>query len=417
MNGRRQRLAWAVLLGSLAICIGTIIFVPILLNTYRQRATRPVDVAVQANQGTVGVVHADGESVALFAGDPGFDLEAGSLVLTNATDTALILSQRPEEGPLIARIQVYGSTQLALEQSASPRFESSSAGNVLEFDLLAGRILLSVPQEQERPFSLTVHTPQGSALIEEPGQYSINAANSASEATVLEGALSLVSVDQRLPLISDQRAVLAERGALEGPLTAEIDLIANGEFGDGLEMWLPLSPNTEVVGQPDTEVSVEAASLEPALVFKRLGIGHADAGLRQVIGQDVTDFESLKLLLSLRIAEQSLGVCGQQGSECPVIVRIEYVDVNGVDQVWQQGFFALGEIGPDTPDVCVACPPPLNEHQRVPFGQIAFYESDNLLEKLGQQGILPAQIKSITVIGSGHSFNSQIFDLSFIAVE
>ena len=182
-------------------------------------------------------------------------------------------------------------------------------------------------------------------------------------------------------------------------------------------MWLPLSPNTEIVGQPDAEIAVEPADLEPALVFKRLGIGHADAGLRQVIGQDVTDFESLKLLLSLQVVEQSLGVCGQQGSECPVIIRIEYVDVNGVDQVWQQGFYALGEIGPDTPDVCVACPPPLNEHQRVPFGQIAFYESDNLLEKLGQLGVLPAQIKSITVIGSGHSFNAQIFDVSLIAVE
>ncbi|MGD2077459.1 MAG: hypothetical protein PVH18_03700, partial [Chloroflexota bacterium] len=127
--------------------------------------------------------------------------------------------------------------------------------------------------------------------------------------------------------------------------------------------------------------------------------------------------ESLKLLLSMRVAEQSLGVCGEQGSECPIIVRIEYVDVNGVDQTWQQGFYAVGDVGQDTPDVCVACPPPLNEHQRLPFGQIAFYESDNLLERLAQSGIAPAQIKSITIIGSGHSFDSQIFDVSLIALE
>jgi hypothetical protein len=233
----------------------------------------------------------------------------------------------------------------------------------------------------------------------------------------LQGKLTLTSAGQELALVDDQRAILSERGALEGPLTAERDLVNNGEFSEGLEMWLPLSPNTEISGQPDAEISVESGDPEPALVFKRLGIGHADAGLRQVIGQDVTDFETLKLLLSLRIVEQSLGVCGQQGSECPIIIRIEYVDVNGVDQVWQQGFYAQGQIGPDTPDVCVACPPPLNEHQRVPFGQIAFYESDNLLEKLGQLGVLPAQIKSITVIGSGHSFSSQIFDVSLIAVE
>jgi hypothetical protein len=282
---------------------------------------------------------------------------------------------------------------------------------------LAGRVLLNVPDDQARPFKLTVKSPQGEALIEEPGQYSITAANSASEVTVLQGQLRLLSDAQELALNSDQRAVLSGRGVVEGPLAAERDLVANGEFGDGLEMWLPLSPNTEISGQPDAEVAAELSGLEPALTFKRLGIGHADAGLRQVIGQDVTDFKSLRLLLSLRIGEQSLGVCGQQGSECPVIVRIEYNDVNGVDQVWQQGFYAIGNVGPDTPDVCVACPPPLNEHQRVPFGQIAFYESDNLLEKLGQLGVLPAQIKSINVIGSGHSFNSQIFDLSLIAIE
>jgi len=417
MNGRRQQLAWAILVGSLALCIVTVIFVPLLTNVFRQRAMRAIDMEVQANQGTVGVVQDDGESVALFAGEPSFSLDAGSLVLTNATDTALVLAQAPGDGQLIARIQVYGSTQLQLEQSQSPRFESSSEGNVLGLDLLAGRVLLSVPEDQPRPLSLMLKTPQGQVLIQEPGQYSVNTSNSSSDVTVLQGSLSMLSGDKDLTLEGDERAAMSGRGMLEGPLTAERNLVANGEFSDGLQMWLPLSPNTEIADQPDVEVLIDSGDLEPAVVFKRLGIGHADAGLRQVIGQDVTDFESLKLLLSMRIAEQSLGVCGQQGSECPVIVRIEYVDVNGVDQTWQQGFYASGNIGPDTPDVCVACPPPLNEHQRVPFGQIAFYESENLLEKLGQIGVLPAQIKSITVIASGHSFDSQIFDISLIAVE
>ena len=75
---------------------------------------------------TVGVVLGDGESVALFAGDPSFSLDAGSLVLTNATDTALLLAQTSEDGPLIARIQVYGATQLGLDQSRSPRFASQA---------------------------------------------------------------------------------------------------------------------------------------------------------------------------------------------------------------------------------------------------------------------------------------------------
>ena len=100
-----------------------------------------------------------------------------------------------------------------------------------------------------------------------------------------------------------------------------------------------------------------------------------------------------------------------------MIIRIEYVDTNGVDQVYQQGFYADGIISPDTPDVCVACPPPLNVHQQVPFQQLVFYESDNLMDRLGQLRIQPRQVKSITIIASGHTFDTKILDIAIVAEE
>jgi hypothetical protein len=184
-----------------------------------------------------------------------------------------------------------------------------------------------------------------------------------------------------------------------------------------MEQWVKLAANIEIQGQPSVETVIDTENNEPTLRFKRTGIGHADDGLRQILDHDVTDFESLKLLVNLQVLDQSLGVCGQQGSECPLIVRIDYVDANGVNQTWQQGFYAFGEISPDTPDVCVACPPPLIEHQRVPFRQQAFYESSNLLEDLGQQGILPTQIKSITLIASGHTFDTELVEIALLAQE
>jgi hypothetical protein len=135
------------------------------------------------------------------------------------------------------------------------------------------------------------------------------------------------------------------------------------------------------------------------------------------MSQDVTDFQNLRLLVSMIIAEQSLGVCGQLGSECPLIIRLEYVDTNGVDQVWQQGFYANGIFSPDTPDVCATCPDPKNVHQQVSFRQLVFYESDNLMERLGQLGIQPRQLKSITIIASGHTFDTKIIDIAVMAEE
>jgi hypothetical protein len=154
------------------------------------------------------------------------------------------------------------------------------------------------------------------------------------------------------------------------------------------------------------------------LKFARVGVGHADAGLRQVVEQDITDYESLQVLLWFQVIDQSLEVCGQQGSECPLILRIDYVDVNGVTQVWQQGFYAIGTISSNaTPDICVSCAPPLNEHIRIPFNQLVFYESQNLLEQLGQQNILPRQIKNVTLVASGHTFDVELVELALMARE
>jgi hypothetical protein len=177
------------------------------------------------------------------------------------------------------------------------------------------------------------------------------------------------------------------------------------------------SISVEIIDQQPVELAVIELGTEPAIRFNRVGIGHADAGLRQLINQDVTDFDSMILMISMMISEQSLGVCGQQGSECPLIVRIEYIDENNVDQTWQQGFYAVGDISSETPDVCIACPPPLNEHQRIPFGQLVFYESDNLLNQLDLQGILPVQVKSITLISSGHTFDTNVIDVALMARE
>jgi hypothetical protein len=210
---------------------------------------------------------------------------------------------------------------------------------------------------------------------------------------------------------------MPSNGPPRGPIDTERNLISNGDFGRSLDDWVLLSPNVEIEGQSSVDVGFNNEVDELGVGFRRVGIGHADAGLRQILNEDVTDFESLQLLVSMEVSEQSLGVCGERGSECPLIVRIEYVDVNGVDQTWQQGFYTTGEISPVTPDVCVACAPPLNEHQRVPFGQLVFYESENLIERLGQLDIVPRRVKSITLIASGHTFDTQIVDVALLARE
>jgi hypothetical protein len=417
MNGRRIHLAWIVILASFFICIGLIVAIPIGVNELIQESTRSLDVTVQANQGTVGVRQTDGEPVAIFAGNPPQSLNPSGSILTNATDTALLLAQLPDMEQIIARLQIYGNSNVSLQRATTPRFEASSAEHRIVLSLDNGRVQLTVPPQDSRPVYVEMHTPQGKIEVHEAGQFSVMANNVETQLAVLQGRAMAEQGEEVLSLETDQRAVLPSSGPPRGPLGTERNLISNGDFGDSFDDWVLLAPNVEIDGQPTVEVGVNISVDEPGVRFRRVGLGHADAGLRQIIDEDVTDFDSLQLLISMEVSEQSLGVCGERGSECPLIVRIEYVDVNGVDQTWQQGFYTSGEISPVTPDVCVACAPPLNEHQRVPFDQLVFYESENLLERLGQLDILPRHVKSIMLIASGHTFDTQVVDVALLARE
>lgn len=417
MNGRRIHLAWIVILASFFVCIGLLVAFPIGVRSLIQESTRSLDITVQANQGTVGVRQTDGEPIAIFAGAPPLGLNPSGSILTNATDTALLMAQLPDDEQTVARMQIYGNTNVTLQRASTPRFNASTSEHRIALSLDNGRVQLTVPQQDDRPVFVEMITPQGKIDVREAGQYSVTTNNVETQLAVLQGQAVAEQGEESLSLETDQRAVMPSSGPPRGPLDTERNLVSNGDFSRSLDDWVLLSPNVEIEGQSSVDVGFNNEVDELGVGFRRVGIGHADAGLRQILNEDVTDFESLQLLVSMEVSEQSLGVCGERGSECPLIVRIEYVDVNGVDQTWQQGFYTTGDISPVTPDVCVACAPPLNEHQRVPFGQLVFYESENLIERLGQLDIVPRRVKSITLIASGHTFDTQIVDVALLARE
>lgn len=418
MNGRRQRLAWFILLGSFFLCVATAVAVPLSVSAWVQGATRPLTINVQANQGTVGVLASDTGTGAIFAGDPAQPLDPGETILTNATDTALVIFAVPEGEPVLARLQVYGNSSVTVVEATAPRFSTNAGAGSLALGLTTGRILLTIlPAPEPWPLLVEVNTPQGIVKLDQPGQYSVIASNVDTQVAVLQGQAEVAGAESSLVLGGDQRAILPTDGSPTGPLDSERNLIANGDFNAGTAQWVEMASNVELADQPPVAVTITQDGEEQVLTFYREGIGHADVGLRQLINQDLTDYESLRLAVTMRVRNQSLGVCGQQGSECPLIIRIEYVDANGVSQTWQQGFYAIGEVGEDTPDICITCAPPYNEHLRLPFDQLVFYESDNLLEQLALENILPRQIKVITLVSSGHTFHTEVLDVALMAKE
>lgn len=414
----RQRLAWAVLIGSFLICMLFGIAVPVSVNAIIQNTTQTLIAGVQANQGTLGIDDATGVRRAVIAGDTEGLIEADTTILTDATATGIVVLSTPVDEALLSRINIGSNTTLRLREASAPRFNWSDEENVVDLDLQSGRLRITLLDSEVRPTAIYVTTPQGEITIREPGQYSVIVTNEATQVAVQEGALGVSAADSTLLLEPSERAEIPTGSAPRGPLDPERNLIRNGNFEQGFDHWSEYTWKVELGDQPKGKTEIREVDGEATLHFERVGVGHADARVLQSVNQDVIGYESLRLLLTLRVLEQSLGVCGVQGSECPLFIRINYIDENGANQIWQHGFFATGTVDDNaTPGACISCAVIQGNHEQVPQGQDYFYEVD-LREELARQGALPPRrIESISLIASGHSFATEVVDVAIMVDE
>ncbi|MCP5094569.1 MAG: hypothetical protein GY943_03330, partial [Chloroflexi bacterium] len=157
----RQRLAWMVVLTSFFICALVTVSIPFLINAGLQNLVEPLDVMVQANQGTVRIDNENGNPDAILAGDLGRLVDIGSTIVTGNTQTGLVFLSPPESEQRLARLQVYSNTILRMVQAETPRFSVSDESHAVTIKLDSGRLLLSLSDFDERPLQLFVNTPQG----------------------------------------------------------------------------------------------------------------------------------------------------------------------------------------------------------------------------------------------------------------
>jgi hypothetical protein len=143
----------------------------------------------------------------------------------------------------------------------------------------------------------------------------------------------------------------------------------------------------------------------------------AEVGIRQELGLDVRDYQELRLHLATWLAFQNLRNCGSLGSECPLMVRLEYQDAAGNGHEWLQGFFYLGSDSGSIPTRCVTCGTPTGNHLEIPLGRWHLYDSPNLMNLFDDAGSPPAIINAISFYASGHNFESYLTEVELQAVE
>lgn len=417
----RQRMAWGVVLSSFVVFMVICTSLPFIVNATIQNSARVLDVLVQANQGTVGIDDQAGGRRAVIVGDLGQAVAPGEHVLTGRTATALVMVQPPESEQIVATFQLYSNTDFHLLQATTPRFQWSSQGRELAIRLDSGRIRVDLNQDAERPAMILITTPHGEVSVAEAGQYAVVVTGEEGETqvTVREGTAQIAAEGETMALSPGTRARIPAGSAPEGPLGTERNLIANGDFIRETAQWIVNPWIVDLAAQPAGAVRTLTVGGAPRLNVTREGIGHAEVSLRQAINQDVSELTSLRLLLTFRVLNETLGVCGVKGSECPLFVRINYVDENGASNTWQQGFYASGEVDANlTPDSCITCAMVQGPHIRVPLGQDYFFEIDDFRQELARHGRVPPRlIESIILVFSGHGFEVEVGDIALLAEE
>ena len=414
MRRNPGRLAWIVLLLSFFTCVGLVVAVPLGIRWYVLNASVRQEVSLEVQRPPLSVTLPGRREPVAIAQDSD-DIRERTVVHTDATSGRLVMHAPQDDPVIIATVQLYHDTKVVLLSARSPRFPASSLPHKVVLEVRAGHVRISVPGHQERPTVVEVRTTHGVATLTE-GNYEVKV-NTTTEVTVRDGQADVISNGLVVRLGPAERATVGDE-RIVGPRPAARNLITNGDFqaplGDG---WRSYNKDIEIEGEPEGQVQRTEIDDQPVVVIEREGEGHVETGISQQLDADIRDFDFLQLYLLLRIKEHNVPVCGMYGSECPVMVRIDYRDAYGADREWLQGFYSLLDTStPGNPHVCVTCST-RNEHIRVLEDTWYPYLSPNLIPLLSQDGQAPILIRSVTVYASGHTYSSAIAEVELVGQE
>lgn len=405
MKRRPERIAWMVLFAALFACCAMAVGVPATAYTFINTATVDANVIVKLQAGILKAYSQfETENDARVVSLEGRPLSEGSTVIVGPESVGLLTFGSDPANPLHT-FQLYSNARLRIDRARLPRFAGAGMGDEFTLSMSDGRVQISAQSPSNRPFNLRIVGDHAITTINTPGSYSIEETPTETRVNVAEGQALVSTPDgnQAFTFYGGQRTAVSEEG-IAGVLPAFRNLVRNGNFEPPLERdWQVqtlIDPNSTVTGT----AGIVGMSPNTSLLLKRTGqnLGWGRTGVTQQINEDVRDRRSAQLRVNFAILEQEIPVCGGEGSECPLMVRIDYRNEDGADTYWQQGFYAVGTPSAQLPDYVRSNNQ--GKHVARRLGVPETFEWENLIELLPDM----QTIKSITLYSEGHSVQTQV---------
>ena len=420
MRQNYERLAWIVLVLAFAICAGLFVGIPWALQSYLHHAYTGELVIPEVQDGNL-LVTCPGDAIPVALGEQQDTLcqgREGALVNAQTNDKGLLtIHPRTTPTTTLATVQLYPGTRVTVKKARAPRFPLfSPEPHRLVMEMESGRIRVVIPANLPRTVSLQVRTPQ--ALVElKEGNTSIEVNSQESQIVVREGQATVTARANSTSkqVNSAERVAVPTGNGVTEAMPAEQNLLVGSDFRESLgTLWKIYTADPENSDESRGEVLNVSVDERQAVEFTRDGVGWAETGIKQDINRDIRDLRSLVLRVELRVLQQNVPVCGTMGTECPVMVRIDYVDESGELRSWQQGFYYLPDPNPvPNPEFCKTCNP-RNKHLPTTNAEWYPWESDNLIPIMAKVGAAPVLLRSISVYASGHKYQSQVSEVALL---
>lgn len=375
----------------------------------------PMDVSLTVSRGTVSVVPPDTED-AIAVTDRRDDLELGAIVSTDSNSQGLVSFRDPRTGRLVAEWVLHRGSSLTVNTALAPRFGLNNRPYTIVGTSRQGSTETLLFSTASRPTTFTVTTSHATALFNQSGHFMLDVSEEATTITSRQGLAEVTDQNQhQVTLNPDQQVFIDASGSEPELQEARRRLLVNGDFRlPDLAGWAPYTLGSD----PQGEVSSVIFEGRPVILFDRplesfadAQLDHGEVGLEQELDIPASDLTFLEVRTTFRVVEQSLSTCGFEGSECPLMVRMDYLDANGDEQGWIHGFYVTDNPTLEYPQRCASC---AIDHERIVPDRWHTFESGNLM------ALLPAELKPVTITNlrfyaSGHAFKVYVDEMELLA--
>lgn len=426
------RLAWGVLLISFGVFC-TICIVSVLLgHFFFFQSSVSFDMTLSVGKGTVRVKVGNEREQA----ESRFrNLIQETTISTDSTDLwsqATINFVDPNYNQLVATLSLKGNTTVRVEDATRPRFNWSSSNYQISLVDLTGEIDVLIAYGLKRGVFVSILTPTGVEIqLRQSGRYVIDA--SLSEVSITNRAGEAIIAKNRkgeLIGVGEKATIMGEEITITRT-PAMIELLENSD----LETLIPYQDgSTQIINDPPYEWTCTngpannlprgnyyhdiAPDGRASLHLKRLNGATSNGYTRcsQTFpngGLDVTQYDYLALQAVLYINYQSLEGCGVEASECPLMLYVDYTDVNGVSgRRWFHGVY-VQPLSSSSPwkRLCDDC---LQEHILIYEKTWYIYNSGNWLN-LFVADRRPAKINAISFYAEGHEYDVFVDEVAILA--